>query len=101
MSTKALASPSSALALPEATTLERSAACVMAAGYRLVPLLRPVGPWEILGVSPHGLLLVAVVEQWPSGLGAIYGMPAGWPHFTRRLLHRWPPGAAWPETMAL
>ena len=100
MSTKALASPAAALVAPEATKLERSAAIVMAAGYRLVPLLQPIGPWQILGVNPQGLVLLAVVEEFQH-LGVLYGAPAGWPHFTRRLLHRYPPGADWPETLAL
>ena len=80
--------------------LERSAAIVMAAGYRLVPLLHPVGPWQLLGVSPQGLLLLAVVTEFQA-LGLLYGAVPGWPHFTRRLLHRWPPGADWPETLSL
>ncbi len=98
MSSKALA-PTAALA-EAPTPLERSAAIVMAAGYRILPLLAPIGPWQILGVSPQGLLLVAVVPEFQH-LGVLYGAPAGWPHFTRRILHRYPAGADWPETLAL
>ena len=78
------------LALNAEDDLARSAAIVQAAGYQLVPISRPIGPWAILAVSGHGLLLVSVVrDTWPSTLGAVWGHPAGWPVFTRRLIHRW------------
>ena len=101
MSSKALA-PTAALAeaAQAPTPLERSAAILMAAGYRIVPLLNPVGPWQILGMSPQGLVLCAVVPDFQH-LGVLYGAPAGWPHFTRRILHRYPAGADWPEALAL
>jgi hypothetical protein len=68
----------------------RSAAVIQAAGYQLVPLSRPIGPWALLATCGHGLLLVSVVrEAWPSTMGALWGHPPGWPINTRRLIHRW------------
>jgi hypothetical protein len=100
VSAKALPSAAT-LAVPEATNLERSAAILIASGHRLVPITSNIGPWQLLAVYPHGLVLLAVVEEWPGGLGVLYGALPGWPAFTRRILHRYPAGADWPETMAL
>ena len=80
----------------------RSAAILQAAGYQLVPLARPIGPWAILAVSGHGLLLVSVVrDAWPSTLGSAWGHPAGWPVYTRRLVLRWVASADLPEALPL
>ena len=90
------------LALNAEDDVTRSAAVIQAAGYHLVPLSRPIGPWAILAVSGYGLLLVSVVrDAWPSTLGSAWGHPAGWPVSTRRLLHRWTPDAALPEALPL
>jgi hypothetical protein len=90
------------LALNAEDDVGRSAAIVQAAGYQLIPLARPIGPWAILVVSGHALLLVSVVrDAWPSTLGAVWGHPAGWPVYTRRLIHRWPPDATLPEALPL
>jgi hypothetical protein len=80
----------------------RSAAVIQAAGYQLVPLSRPIGPWAILAVSGHGLLLVSVVrDAWPWTLGSAWGQPAGWPVYTRRLIHRGVAGVDLPEALPL
>jgi hypothetical protein len=91
-----------ALALNTEADVARSAALVQAAGYVLVPLSRPIGPWAILAVSGHGLLLVSVVrDAWPSTLGSVWGHPAGWPVYTRRLLHRWTADQPLPDALPL
>jgi hypothetical protein len=80
----------------------RSAAVIQAAGYQLVPLSRPIGPWAILAVSGHALLLVSVArDAWPTTLGSVWGHPAGWPVYTRRLVHRWVTGADLTEALPL
>lgn len=80
----------------------RSAAVVQAAGYRIVPLLHPIGPWGLLGVSGQDLLLVSVVrEAWPSTLGGVWGHPPSFPVNTRRLIHCWTGDAALPEARSL
>jgi hypothetical protein len=54
-----------------ATAVECSSRILHAASYDLVPLLEPIGQvWDLLGVSPHGLILVNVVRgDWPELLG--------------------------------
>ena len=90
------------LALNGEDDVARSAAIIQAAGYLLIPLARAIGPWAILGVSGHGLLLVSVVrDAWPSTMGSVWGHPAGWPVYTRRLIHRWMPEAPLPEALPL
>jgi hypothetical protein len=43
--------------------VEHSAAILRAAGYDLIPLAEPIGKaWDLLGVAPHGLILVNVVQ---------------------------------------
>jgi hypothetical protein len=80
----------------------RSAAVIQAASYQLVPLSRPIGPWAILAVSGHGLLLVSVArDAWPTTLGSVWAHPAGWPVYTRRLVHRWVTGADLTEALPL
>jgi hypothetical protein len=67
-----------------------------------VPLSRPIGPWAILAVSGHGLRLVSVArDAWPTRLGSVWGHPAGWPVYTRRLVHRWVTGADLTEALPL
>ncbi len=80
----------------------RSAAIIQAGGYTLIPLARPIGPWAILAVSGHGLLLVSMVrDAWPSTLGSTWWHPAGWPVYTHRLIHRWVAEQALPEALGL
>lgn len=74
----------------EEDAVARSAAIVQAIGYRLIPLLHPIGPWQILATCTQGLLLVSVVREWPgTTLGLVYGFPPSFPVNTRRLIHRW------------
>jgi hypothetical protein len=78
------------LVLNEEDLVARSAAVIQAAGYQLVPIARPIGPWSILAVCGQGFLLVSVVRDgWPSLLGHLWGHPHGWPVNTRRLIHCW------------
>jgi hypothetical protein len=80
--------------------VSRSAVIVQAAGYRLIPLAHPIGPWQILATCPRGLLLVAVVDEaWPA-LGVRYGAPPSFPMVTRRLLHHWMPERPLPTALA-
>ena len=55
----------------EEDDVARSAAIVQAAGYRLIPLAHPIGPWQILATCPRGLLLVAVVSEAWQALGVL------------------------------
>lgn len=90
------------LELGEEALVARSAAVIQAAGYQLIPITRPIGPWAILAVCGHGLLLVSVVkEAWPSTMGGLWGLPAGWPVNTRRLIHRWTTDKPLPEALSL
>jgi len=94
------ASPATPLAVD--AQVDRSGAILQAAGVRLVPLAHPIGPWQLLGVSSQGLVLVAVVgADWPPHLGMVYGHPAGWPLNTRRVLHHYPPDAILPDVLSL
>ena len=82
--------------------IHRSAAVLEAAGCQLLPLAHAIGPWPLVGVTPAGLILCAVVaEAWPADLGIRYGPLSGWPPTTRRLLHHWRPDAPWPVVLAL
>jgi hypothetical protein len=47
MTTLAPAEKSEALALTAEDEMSSNAAIVQAAGYRLVPLAHPIGPWQI------------------------------------------------------
>lgn len=80
----------------------RSAAVLQAAGYRMIPLAHPVGPWALLGTCSQGLILCAVVrDHYPETLGVALGLPAGWPIYVRRLLHVWKADAPLPEALSL
>jgi hypothetical protein len=83
--------------------VEHSAAILRAAGYDLVPLLEPVGKvFDLLGVCPHGLLLVTVVRDWPETLGLQrLGVPPRWPVQTARVIHRYLEGQTLPEVRVL
>ena len=84
--------------------IEHSAQILEAAGFDVVPLLRPIGKaWDLLGVSPHGLILVTVVRgAWPEMLGlASLGVPPRWPVSTVRLVHRYADESAWPAVRIL
>ena len=86
------------------TGVEHSAAILCAAGYDLIPLLEPIGKaWDLLGVSPHGLILVSMVRgDWPESLGLQrFSAPPRWPTSTVRLLHRYVDGTPWPEVRFL
>jgi len=94
--------PARAYSFAEDAMVERSAAIIQAAGFRLIPLLHPIGPWQLLAASPQGLLLVSVLTGgWPELLGPLWALPAGWPFGSRRLVHRWPPDAMLPDSLAL
>jgi hypothetical protein len=71
----------------------RSQQLLAAVGFAFIPLLHPIGPWEILCVSPRGLTLVAPVTAPPSLMGGRYTVPAGWPATTVRLILIWGDGA--------
>jgi hypothetical protein len=84
--------------------LERSAQILRAAGYACVLLLEPIGKaWDLLGVSPHGLVLVTVVRgDWPEMLGLqSLGVPQRWPASTVRLVHRYTDEGPCPEARVL
>ena len=83
--------------------MEKSTMILEAAGFHLVPLSHPLGPWQLLAVSPQGLLLLHICQgdDWPSTLGVLFGAPPFWPVSTRRLLHRWIAGEPWPAVLAL
>jgi len=84
--------------------LERSAQILRAAGYDCVLQLEPISKaWDLLGVSPHGLILVSVVHgDWPEALGLQrHGGPPRWPTSTVRLLHGYADGSPWPEVRFL
>ena len=86
------------------TGIEHSAQILEAAGCDLVPLLRPIAnAWNLLGVGPHGLLLVHVVRgAWPEMLGLqSLGVPPRWPASTGRLIHRYVDETRWPEVRLL
>ena len=83
---------------------EHSAQILEAAGYDVVPLLRPIAKsWDLLGVSPCGLLVVHVVRGgWPEMLGGqSLGIPPRWPAATLRLIHRYADDASWPAVRIL
>jgi hypothetical protein len=87
-----------------ATAVECSSRILHAASYDLVPLLEPIGQvWDLLGVSPHGLILVNVVRgDWPEMLGLQrLGIPPRWPAGTTRLVHRYSDEGPWPEARLL
>ena len=84
--------------------VEQSAAILEGAGLALVPLLRPIAQcWDLLGVSPCGLLLVHVVRgAWPEMLGLkSLGVPPRWPASTGRLIHRYVEGLPGPAVRPL
>jgi hypothetical protein len=84
--------------------IEHSAQILEAAGYDLVPLLGPLAKsWDLLGVSPHGLILVSVVRgAWPELLGLqSLGVPPRWPAATVRLIHRYADESTWPAVRVL
>ena len=86
----------------DANDVMKSAMILEAAGFRLVPLSHPIAPWQLLGVSPQGLMLCHVCRgDWPSTLGVLFGFPPGLPLSTRRLLHKWTDGEPWPAVRAL
>ena len=65
-----------------AADVEHSAAILEAVGCAVVPLLGPIAQaWNLLGVGPHGLLLVHVVRgPWPTILGGqSLAIPPRWP----------------------
>ena len=79
--------------------VERSAHILEAAGYRLLPLREPIGPWQLLAVDPRGVLLLAVVEgACPAGVA--FGVPGAFPRQTKCLVHVWEPDAALPKTLS-
>jgi hypothetical protein len=87
-----------------ATAVECSSRILHAASYDLVPLLEPIGQvWDLLGVSPHGLVLVTVVRgDWPEMLGLQrLGAPPRWPVQTTRVIHRYLEGQVLPEVRVL
>jgi hypothetical protein len=87
-----------------ATAVECSSRILHAASYDLVPLPEPIGQvWDLLGVSPHGLILVNVVRgDWPEMLGLQrLGVPLRWPVETTRLIHRYVDGQSLPEARVL
>ncbi len=84
--------------------VEQSAAILEAAGCDVVPLLRPIAQaWNLLGIGPHGLLLVHVVRgTWPEMLGVqSFGIPPRWPASTGRLIHSYVDGGPRPEVRLL
>jgi hypothetical protein len=64
----------------------KSVALLASVGFSFIPLLHPIGPWEILCVSPRGLTLVAARSEAPSLMGATYSVPPGWPPAVRLIL---------------
>ena len=87
-----------------AADIEHSAAILEAAGLALVPLLRPIAQsWDLLGVSPCGLLLVHVVRgAWPEMLGLqSLSVPPRWPASTGRLVHNYTDEGSSPEVRLL
>jgi len=84
---------------------EHSAAILEAAGCAVVPpLLRPIAQaWNLLGIGPHGLLLMHVVRgAWPVMLGLqSLGIPPRWPASTRRLVHKYTDEGSSPEVRLL
>lgn len=71
-------------------------------GFTLIPIVKRIGPFELLAVNAFGLVLTCVVagEHWPeTPIG--FGPPPGWPVNVIRQVMRWPPGAALPVTMVL
>lgn len=84
--------------------VEQSAAILEAAGLALVPLLRPIAQcWDLLGIGPHGLLLVHVVRgAWPEMLGLqSLGIPTRWSASTGRLIHRYTDAGPCPQVRLL
>ena len=63
-------------------------AVVAACGWRPIPLAHPIVSWPILAVSGRGLLLVAVVREWPHDLGR-FRLPGSFPPGTLKLVHKW------------
>ena len=87
-----------------AADVEHSAAILLAAGLALAPLLRPIAQcWHLLGIGPHGFLLVHVIRgSWPEMLGnQTLGIPPRWPASTGRLIHRYVDGTPSPEVRLL
>ena len=87
-----------------AADVEHSAAILAAAGCDVVPLLRPIAQaWNLLGIGPHGFLLVHVVRgAWPEILGLqTLGIPPRWPASTGRLIHRYTDDGPSPEVRLL
>ena len=84
--------------------VEHSAAILTAAGCDVVPLLRPIAQaWTLLGIGPHGLLLVHVVRgAWPEMLGLqSLGIPPRWPAGTGRLIDRYTDDGPGPQVRLL
>lgn len=82
----------------------QSAAILEAAGLALVPLLRPIAQcWDLLGVSPCGLLVVRVIRgPWPELMGIqTLGIPPRWAASTGRLIHRYTDDGSSPEVRLL
>ena len=79
-------------------------AILEAAGFDVVPLLRPIArACNLLGIGPLGLLLVHVVRgDWPEMLGVqSLGIPPRWPASTGRLIHRYTDDGSSPEVRLL
>ena len=87
-----------------AADVEHSAAILEAVGCAVVPVLGPIAQvWNLLGVGPHGLLLVHVVRgPWPEMLGLqSLGIPPRWPASTGRLIHRYTDDGPAPQVRLL
>jgi hypothetical protein len=67
----------------------KSTAVLASVGFSFIPLLHPIGAWELLCVSPRGLTLVAARPEAPNLMGTRYQVPAGWPAGTVRLILVW------------
>lgn len=90
------------LELGDEALVTRAAAVLQSAGYTIIPIVKRIGPFEILAVNAFGLVLTCVVagEHWPeTHIG--FGPPPGWPVNLIRQIMRWPAGAALPVTMVL
>ena len=84
--------------------VQHSAAILEAVGCAVVPLLGPIAQaWHLLGIGPHGLLVVHVVRgDWPEMLGLqSLGIPPRWPASTGRLIHRYTDDGPCPQVRLL
>jgi len=86
----------------ELTDVQRSEQVLLAVGYRVIPLARRLGCWDLLATDGRrGLILVAVLHgALPADL-AKYGVPHGFPGSVKRLVHAWSSGECVPKTLSL